>query len=501
MMKSADMNRGLKMIKKLFLGTLLILFVNLLVSWVFMTAAKGGGIILQQELDASGNGYTVMKVWGTYYEMGYSHGYLLGDQIDEMVTSIKEYIGSSYNDVKSEISNTYFPPDMRDEIDGMVAGIQEVVQASTITPEDIIMLNTIGDWDYSPNCRAHSCWGSYVNPPVKTLSTRRLDYTSFLEYFDSLNVLLCAYEPSDTSKVRWVNLFFPGWIIAHTSVNEFGTLVSIHDSPASGGSHGVGANVITRSAAMRYMMTIDNLPVSISQQTDFVYDALQNYVPWTGSFLNYYAPMGNAGVISCSASQGFYNLRKPRQSYFGGEVIVTSNQYTDGYSAPSDATFFNSYYSGSTPKSLADHWGLLDGVDSSNGAFQLSVEYRDRADMTIWARGRLIGTATTPIIKLEWSELFEDIVISNYPPVLAPIGAKTVTEEGLLEFIITASDPDSGDILTYSADNLPLGAIFDSETQLFSWTPVYGDAGNYTVTFTVTDNGTPTRSDSEEVTI
>ncbi len=115
------------MIKKLFLGTLLILFVNLIVSWVFMTAAKGAGTILQQELDASGNGYTVMQVSGTYYEMGYSHGYLLGDEIDREIQKLKSYIGSAYDDIRSRISNTYFPPDMRDEINGILAGIQYAV--------------------------------------------------------------------------------------------------------------------------------------------------------------------------------------------------------------------------------------------------------------------------------------------------------------------------------------------------------------------------------------
>ncbi|OQY25893.1 MAG: hypothetical protein B6244_14630, partial [Candidatus Cloacimonetes bacterium 4572_55] len=498
-MKSTDMNRGLKMIKKLFLGTLLILFANLLVSGVFITAAKGdpiNGTILQQQLD-NDNGYTVMKVWGTYYEMGYAHGYLLGDQIDKEIQRLKSYIGNTYDDVKSRISNTYFPPDMRDEINGIVAGIQYAV-GKTIPPEDIMMLNTIADWAYAtPNCRSHSCWGSYVNSNVKALSTRRLDYSELYDQLGFLNNVLCAYKPSDSGKTRWVNLSFPGMIVSITSVNEFGTIVSIHDSPDSGETNPL--TDITRSAASRYMMTIDNLPESISQQTDFVYNALQGYVPWTGSFLNYYAPMGQAGVISCSPGEGFFNLRRPQTSYFGGEVIVTSNEFTNGQSAPNDATFFNNYYNGSKPKSLSDHWGLLDSVDHLVGAHQLSVEYRDRADMTIWFRGRLIGTATTPIIKLEWNELFDDIL--NYPPVLDPIGAKTVTEEELLEFIITASDPDSGDILTYSADNLPPGASFDAETQLFSWTPIYGDAGNYTVTFTVTDNGTPPRSDSEEVTI
>ena len=88
----------------------------------------------------------------------------------------------------------------------------------------------------------------------------------------------------------------------------------------------------------------------------------------------------------------------------------------------------------------------------------------------------------------------------NRPPVLNPIGAKTVEEDQLLEFTITASDPD-GDALTYSAGNVPAGASFSADTQTFSWTPDFGAAGNYSVTFTVTDSGTPAQSDSEIVII
>jgi hypothetical protein len=89
----------------------------------------------------------------------------------------------------------------------------------------------------------------------------------------------------------------------------------------------------------------------------------------------------------------------------------------------------------------------------------------------------------------------------NHPPVLDPVGAKTVFEGELLEFAITASDPDAGDGLIYSADNLPSGAVFDPVSQIFSWTPVFDDIGDHTVTFKVSDDGSPPLSDSEAVTI
>jgi hypothetical protein len=88
----------------------------------------------------------------------------------------------------------------------------------------------------------------------------------------------------------------------------------------------------------------------------------------------------------------------------------------------------------------------------------------------------------------------------NRPPVLNPIGSKSVGEGNLLTFTLTASDPD-GDGLTLSASNVPTGASFSPSSQVFSWTPDYGDAGIYNVQFTVTDNGTPAESDLEIVPI
>src|SRR3989338_4485383 len=84
----------------------------------------------------------------------------------------------------------------------------------------------------------------------------------------------------------------------------------------------------------------------------------------------------------------------------------------------------------------------------------------------------------------------------NRPPVLEPIGDKTVNEESTLTFTINASDPDN-DSLAYSASNLPGGAAFNSVTQTFSWTPTYAE-GSYQVTFAASDGSL---SDSETITI
>jgi len=87
---------------------------------------------------------------------------------------------------------------------------------------------------------------------------------------------------------------------------------------------------------------------------------------------------------------------------------------------------------------------------------------------------------------------FENITITvlsnvNEPPVLNTIGNKSVSEGELLQFTVSATDPE-GDTLTYSASNLPAGSTFKAQTRTFSWTPAPGQMGSYlNVHFEVTD--------------
>ena len=52
----------------------------------------------------------------------------------------------------------------------------------------------------------------------------------------------------------------------------------------------------------------------------------------------------------------------------------------------------------------------------------------------------------------------------NRAPVLAAIGNKSVAENALLTFTLSATDAD-GDTVTYSATGLPTGATFNATTR------------------------------------
>jgi hypothetical protein len=77
----------------------------------------------------------------------------------------------------------------------------------------------------------------------------------------------------------------------------------------------------------------------------------------------------------------------------------------------------------------------------------------------------------------------------NRAPEIALIPPQEVRENQTLTFTVKASDPDVEDAgkLSISATNLPTGAIFDPQTNTFSWTPTFEQSGTYGIQFIATD--------------
>ncbi|MEE4253419.1 MAG: putative Ig domain-containing protein [Desulfuromusa sp.] len=117
-----------------------------------------------------------------------------------------------------------------------------------------------------------------------------------------------------------------------------------------------------------------------------------------------------------------------------------------------------------TPSTRSFSW--IPGNDQS-GSYQVTFNVSD---------GFLSDSETVPFT----------VNNGNEAPILDAIGAKSIAENSLLSFVISANDIN-GDSLSYSASGLPPGAVFDAAQQRFSWTPDYTQAGNFTVVFSVTD--------------
>ena len=91
----------------------------------------------------------------------------------------------------------------------------------------------------------------------------------------------------------------------------------------------------------------------------------------------------------------------------------------------------------------------------------------------------------------------------NVAPVLAPIGNKSGTSGSPVTFTATATDADvPAQTRTFSLGaGAPTGATINGSTGAFSWTPTSAQSGPFTVTVIVADNGTPSMSDTEAITV
>lgn len=113
----------------------------------------------------------------------------------------------------------------------------------------------------------------------------------------------------------------------------------------------------------------------------------------------------------------------------------------------------------------------------------------------------VFDNATTILIDNELVQL--TVTGANNPPVLDPVGNRTVANGSTLTFTISGNDPDAGQTVSFEAFNLPAGATFDPSTRTFTWTPATGqyDATFTGITFRIRDNGTPNLVDDETISL
>jgi len=372
----------------------------LLVALAAALPAAAGHEILLQDLDEARHGYTVLRVSGdTPFEVGRSLGEALAEDIVASVVEVRERLatGDRYDEIRGLIDSlSFITEELEQEIRGVVQGVHEVLPAAELDELDVKLRNTYGDWGWIQGCRSHSCWGRYVAPPVRTLSTRRLDMGT--PFQSSLHHVLCAFDPTDggvTAGVRWVGLASPGYLVAVTAVNEFGTMASLHD-------YGSGASLdpgqVSRAVAARHLLTGFPPDLAPDEQLDWAEGEMTAMTLATSSFINYFVPDGPGGVFACHGNGSCDPARRPHPDYRDGEVLLTTNAATDGSTVPSGGDFMDAYYEQGHPKDLASHFELM----GDTGLHLMSVAVRGREDMTIWFHGRDMEQR----IELEWSKLF-----------------------------------------------------------------------------------------------
>jgi hypothetical protein len=89
----------------------------------------------------------------------------------------------------------------------------------------------------------------------------------------------------------------------------------------------------------------------------------------------------------------------------------------------------------------------------------------------------------------------------NDAPTITSTPVTSATEGEVYNYDVDATDPDTGDTLTFSLDTAPAGMTIDDSTGEIQWTPTSGQIGSNPVTVRVTDNGVPADFDTQDFAI
>jgi len=182
----------------------------------------------------------VLKLSGTWKEMGRQYGRLFSDDLKAMYdTVVKQYIENKLIDSESQLTEfskkqfSLYPVRFQQMADGMV-------ETSTITRDQLACLNSFFEQltqavspqkDSASHCSCISAWGEYTgNGPL--VMGRDFDFPPFYRNMNKY-VSLVVYNPSDGARSAAV-ITYPGQIGSIQVFNDQGLVLENNDGSSSG---------------------------------------------------------------------------------------------------------------------------------------------------------------------------------------------------------------------------------------------------------------------------
>ena len=207
------------------------------------------------------DGLRVLTVWGSDYERGFAHGYLLANEIidfagkalvDPLVVASKEVYEQK---VRTVVVGAFkFDPRYEQELEGLLAGvIAKLGQDGThqkdlgraVTLDDLKAANTLADW-HAFYCSSFSVWGK-MHDQGQVATARNLDFYRLPGIIEQQMVMV--HKPSKAGRKKWVSITWAGLIGCYTGMNEEGVTITMHDCRP--GPPSVSSGFVPRSLALR----------------------------------------------------------------------------------------------------------------------------------------------------------------------------------------------------------------------------------------------------------
>lgn len=425
----------------------------------------GNGFSAESTAQAAVNGsirqignQQVLSLWGSYYEMGYAHGYLMADKIRDLVDTYVIGVLASGNTVAEKVAdyNAHlaliplyhtFYPEYLDEISGMVAGMnasgKSLYVASlgrNIDDRDIKAFNLFIEYFFG--CSSLGAWGT-ATANGETLMARNYDF-----YYDQQgnilkDQLIITYEP--VGKPKFVSFGWPGWFGLISGMNEYGITLMVNGGNVENSSTVGPFHPATE--VYRYILentTRDNFPAkplsvvnSVSEFTPLIVQIGSPYL-YTGDPVYYIEDSNDQNLIREAAytdptynhiiaTNHFIKIIPPPLS---GESVTRYNTLRNG--------LISLYGSGDHKVDSYEAWSLMDAVADIVAPTLTTVVMRpDRMEFDVSFATLVNGVFTSAVHIVpqtySWATLFPteslpDLIVQSITPVPAsPLPGQTVS--------------------------------------------------------------------------
>jgi hypothetical protein len=319
-----------------------IAFVLILVNGVAPSEAAVNGTVRQV-----GN-QQILNLWGTNYEMGYAHGYLMADKIRDLVDHymIGTLAGGNvavYNDLLARDASPegfLWQQQYLDEINGMSDGMTASGKnlyvprlGRNIDSRDIRAFNLQDQFWFS--CSSFGVWGNATSGG-ETILARNFDF-----YYDNQgNIanyqIIIAYEP--TGKAKFISFAWPGMVGVYSGMNESGVSALVNtgngDNPYSGPFHPiveVFRSVLENTTPANYLTEPLFIVDSFYELTP---EILQIGIPYQGS---------GDPVYYIEESPDWNAIRYPADTDPGYDHIIATNHFIKALPPPSSGDSVTRY--------------------------------------------------------------------------------------------------------------------------------------------------------------
>ena len=459
----------------------------------------------------------VLDLWGSHYEMGYAHGYLLADKIRDLIDTY--VIGVLLNgDVSSYIYRislipTFhtFYPDYVDEINGMVAGMVASGKSlyvpslgRNIGASDIEAFNLFVELYFG--CSSFGVWGTSTANGAAIVA-RNYDFFYDTQGNILKNQMLITYEA--TGKPKVVSFGWPGWFGVTSGINETGVSVTLNagngaNSSGNGPFHPVtevlryilentaSASYLTQPLSMvnsvyEYVPIIVQIGSAYNGSTDPVYYIEDS--PPVGPSIIRWAPDTDPGENFIIATNHFLKVMPP----------ITSGDSVDRYNYLHNG-LVNLLGTGDHEVDSTEAWSLLNGVADIVAPTLMSMVFRPNTmDFDVSFATTVNGVVTTATHvqpqTYAWASLFssQGITITataGTGGTMLPLGTVSVASGGNQTFTIT---PNAGyTVSALTVDGAPVTAgtsyTFTNVTATHSIAATF--ASTYVITSTAGTGGT-----------